>query len=305
MFTYNERDLHRMPTPSRTHLPIKTFIAESQILDEESARDNEADIALLRLPAPSLRGTFAKAYTLLTKLVMLVGWDELLKARSSVFVMEEEYRQQKQADDGGVPLVPADDPKGKARDDGGGDSDDGYTEADDSRVTADDDASIKGVSSRTHSQRERQATMEAPSSPIPTIKVSTESDGARERQLVRERLEEEGLEEDRPDEEKSPALNGTTEGEVGVGPKSAMAGSAPGLDKPMAMHVAAPTEPAKDGLGLGDVEAGRLEIDKEQTGKPAKPTGTPGFSNKRLCERWLDNLFMVLYEVRRRPHSRS
>ena len=22
------------------------------------------------------------------------------------------------------------------------------------------------------------------------------------------------------------------------------------------------------------------------------------FSNKRLCERWLDNLFMVLYEVR-------
>lgn len=24
------------------------------------------------------------------------------------------------------------------------------------------------------------------------------------------------------------------------------------------------------------------------------------FSNKRLCERWLDNLFMVLYEVSRR-----
>ena len=41
MFTFNERDLHRMPTPARTHLPVKKFIAESNILDEESARDNE------------------------------------------------------------------------------------------------------------------------------------------------------------------------------------------------------------------------------------------------------------------------
>jgi hypothetical protein len=95
MFTFNERDLHRMPTPARTHLPIKKFIAESNLLDEESARDNEADVALLRLPAPGLRGTFAKAYSLLTHLVSKIGWDELLKTRSVVFVMEEEYRLHK------------------------------------------------------------------------------------------------------------------------------------------------------------------------------------------------------------------
>jgi hypothetical protein len=95
MFTFNERDLHRMPTPARTHLPVKKFIAESNILDEESARDNEADVALLRLPAPGLRGTFAKAYSLLTLLVSKIGWDELLKTRSVVFVMEEEYRLHK------------------------------------------------------------------------------------------------------------------------------------------------------------------------------------------------------------------
>lgn len=41
MFTFNERDLHRMPTPAKTHLPIKKFIAESGILDEDSTRDNE------------------------------------------------------------------------------------------------------------------------------------------------------------------------------------------------------------------------------------------------------------------------
>ncbi len=58
-------------------------------------RFDQADIALLRLPAPGLRGTFAKAYALLARLVSQIGWDELLKTRSAVFVMEEEYRAQK------------------------------------------------------------------------------------------------------------------------------------------------------------------------------------------------------------------
>jgi hypothetical protein len=52
-------------------------------------------VALLRLPAPGLRGTFAKAYHLLTLLASKIGWDELLKTRSQVFVMEEEYRLHK------------------------------------------------------------------------------------------------------------------------------------------------------------------------------------------------------------------
>ena len=41
MFTYNERDLHRMPTPQRTHLPVKQFIIDSQILGEDRDEDNE------------------------------------------------------------------------------------------------------------------------------------------------------------------------------------------------------------------------------------------------------------------------
>jgi hypothetical protein len=47
------------------------------------------------LPAPALHGTFAKAYSLLTRLATKVGWDDLLRFRSAVFVMEEEYRMQK------------------------------------------------------------------------------------------------------------------------------------------------------------------------------------------------------------------
>jgi hypothetical protein len=54
---------------------------------------------LLRLPAAALHGTFLQAYALLTKLAAKVGWDELLRARSDVFVMEEEYRKAKEAEE--------------------------------------------------------------------------------------------------------------------------------------------------------------------------------------------------------------
>jgi hypothetical protein len=37
-----------------------------------------------------------KAYNLLTKVAAAIGWDQLLKVRSEVFVMEEEYRVERQ-----------------------------------------------------------------------------------------------------------------------------------------------------------------------------------------------------------------
>ncbi|KAI8338888.1 Chs5p-Arf1p-binding proteins-domain-containing protein [Chlamydoabsidia padenii] len=96
MFTYSERDMHRMPAPSKTHLPIKPDIANSGIMEDDVAgREGEADPNLLRLPAPALHGTFAKAYALLARLATRIGWDDLLRCRSHVFVMEEEYRMQK------------------------------------------------------------------------------------------------------------------------------------------------------------------------------------------------------------------
>lgn len=50
-----------------------------------------------------------------------------------------------------------------------------------------------------------------------------------------------------------------------------------------------------------DVERPSLAAMKEEEHETEKKTPLPpqdySFSNKRLCERWLDNLFMVLYEV--------
>ncbi|OBZ69693.1 Uncharacterized protein C31F10.16 [Grifola frondosa] len=72
MFTYNGRDAHRNLNPARVHLPAKGMIID--ILSARSkAEDDEADPALLCLPTPSLRGTWARAYALLMRFVSQIG----------------------------------------------------------------------------------------------------------------------------------------------------------------------------------------------------------------------------------------
>ena len=267
MFTYNERDLHRMPTPARSHLPMKEFILLSGILDDESlpTATNDADVALLRLPAPSLRGTFAKAYALLAKLVSQIGWDELLKCRSLVFVMEEEYRAQKSADP--TPEIQAE-VEGGARKNGKAKKveEEGFGPLAVDGDSADEDASVKAIAPSTPSiivtptiPSFTALSRENSSTSIPTIKVSTDSDGERERSAIVE-LEAEAT-----------RMNGEVQK-----PSLAQQG-----EEEKSTSVPAPSN-------------------SEST------ASAPGsFSNKRLCERWLDNLFMVLYEVSRVASTRS
>lgn len=99
MFTYQDRDTPRMPQPSRIMLPI---LAES-ILDEiDEGQPRQGDPhdyihpSLRKLHAAAYQGTFLKAYNILTKIAQSIGWDQLLKIRSEVFVMEEEYRVERQ-----------------------------------------------------------------------------------------------------------------------------------------------------------------------------------------------------------------
>ncbi|KAK7206581.1 Chs5p-Arf1p-binding proteins-domain-containing protein [Myxozyma melibiosi] len=98
MFPYQNVDLHRMPVAQRVHLPIPPEGIIQDIIDDAVAGEGETttvDPALARLPASSLRGTFAQAYELLVEIVHEIGWDMLLKYRSKVFIMEEEYRSLK------------------------------------------------------------------------------------------------------------------------------------------------------------------------------------------------------------------
>lgn len=101
MSTARDLDLPKLPPPSKGHFPLPS----DGVLEEVWANpsngvngvddQNVADPGLLKLPAPTLRSTFAKAYELLTEIVSHIGWDALLKFRSNVFVMEEEYRKEK------------------------------------------------------------------------------------------------------------------------------------------------------------------------------------------------------------------
>uniref|UniRef100_A0A0W0EZT7 Uncharacterized protein n=1 Tax=Moniliophthora roreri TaxID=221103 RepID=A0A0W0EZT7_MONRR len=273
MFTYNGRDVHRNLTPARVHLPFLRPIGE--ILPERvKTDDDEADPALLRLPAPGLRGTWARAYALLTKLVSQIGWDELLKTRSSVFVMEEEYRMQKAHSEmsrvtSSSAVIHED---GTVRDSVVS----GSTAVADGDVV-DDNASTRGIvapstpisASRksgsfggVNGTGERLGT----DSSIPMIRISTESD----REVADAEIE---------DLQKERQVNGDTPSRVNGSTFDAGEGDRSGLEKP-AQAAAEEEDIASD--------------DASHKQQPAPEAFS--FSNKRLCERWLDNLFMVLYE---------
>ncbi|EKM56439.1 uncharacterized protein PHACADRAFT_253561 [Phanerochaete carnosa HHB-10118-sp] len=249
MFTYNGRDAHRNLPAARVHLPPKGQIVD--ILPERvKTEDDEADPALLRLPAPGLRGTWARAYALLTRLVSKIGWDELLKTRSLVFVMEEEYRQQK-AHSEGQPSTSST-----------AVHDEGSVVPDSATKDADDNASTRGVRSTngTPAQSPKDsgsnggavadaADADDTTNGIPTIRLSTESS--------------------RTKASDAEHTNGVTQ--VGQGEAEA-------LERPV------------------QAAAGEGSQDDAKAVAGATPSEAFSFSNKRLCERWLDNLFMVLYE---------
>jgi hypothetical protein len=218
-------------------------------------RCSQADPALLRLPAPALRGTFARAYSLLAKLVSHVGWDELLKTRSTVFVMEEEYRMQKvQAElrSAGVDAV------------------NGVRTPNAVNGVIHEDGTVgfggPAVNGNGKGAMERKSDASA-------------DDDASTRAIVGQSIDADLSSAATPDAEK------------------------PGT--PVPAHASDPGNHEEDTeastlytIGT-DVERPSLAATKEDGDEHGQdvPAHDYSFSNKRLCERWLDNLFMVLYEV--------
>lgn len=265
MFTFNGRDAHRQLTPSRIHLPFHRAIGEI-LPDRVKTEDDEvrrfsyfqyltatdrvlqADPALQRLPAPGLRGTWARAYALLTRLVAQIGWDELLKTRSSVFVMEEEYRMQ------------------KAQGDFAGHA----------RTESEVSVSAEGTTLAEHGDEEDNASTRGMVSPGGSA-VSAATSPISEVNGNGNVVSENGI----------PTIRISTEEDLNKEDGAKTATAADTLEKPVQ-------------AAAGDDETDGNVTGVEHKGKePASPaTQEPfSFSNKRLCERWLDNLFMVLYEV--------
>lgn len=97
MFTYQDKDTPVMPEPKEVNLPTLPETRLDEIDSEPELRYSEqVDPSLLGLRAASYKGTFKQAYSILTEMTAKIGWDQLLKIRSNVFVMEDEYRTEKQ-----------------------------------------------------------------------------------------------------------------------------------------------------------------------------------------------------------------
>ncbi|KAI9730049.1 MAG: hypothetical protein M1818_008318 [Claussenomyces sp. TS43310] len=97
MFTYQDKDAPVMPDPKEIHLPTLPETRLDEIDSEpESKFSEQVHPTLIGLRAAQYKGTFKQAYSILTEMTAKIGWDQLLKIRSNVFVMEEEYRGEKQ-----------------------------------------------------------------------------------------------------------------------------------------------------------------------------------------------------------------
>jgi len=97
MFTYQDKDAPIMPEPKDVYLPTLPETRLDEIDSEPESRYGEqVDPSLLNLRAAAYRGTFKEAYGILTEMTAKIGWDQLLKIRSTVFVMEDEYRSERQ-----------------------------------------------------------------------------------------------------------------------------------------------------------------------------------------------------------------
>jgi hypothetical protein len=100
MFTYQDKDAPLMPEPRDVHLPTLPETRLDEIDSEpESKSGEQVHPSLLGLRAAQYKGTFKQAYSILTEMTAKIGWDQLLKIRSNVFVMEEEYRSEKPNED--------------------------------------------------------------------------------------------------------------------------------------------------------------------------------------------------------------
>ncbi|KAL0265190.1 bud site selection protein [Diplodia seriata] len=215
MFTYQDKDAPRMPEPLRVSLPVMVESVCDEIDDSAGVPDVDMVHPTLRkLHAAGFKGTFLKAYMLLTKITKKIGWDQLLRIRSQVFVMEEEYRHERQT-----------------------------------------------VSAQPPSRNASTSAIRSPS-PRPNGHGEVELAG-------------ENGEASKPDgeaaksDEEAPKPDGEANSEAD--------GAGDSLERPATT------------VASEEVKAGSDEPD------PSHQSYTQ-FQNKRLCERWLDNLFMVLYE---------
>ncbi|TVY93992.1 Uncharacterized protein LAWI1_G001021 [Lachnellula willkommii] len=225
-----DKDAPIMPEPKDIFLPTLPETRLDEIDSEpESKYGEQVHPSLLTLRAAGYKGTFKHAYSILTEMTAKIGWDQLLKIRSNVFVMEEEYRSEKQPPVGQQGDITKRNPSTDVLRGSPGPPVNGDDHTDDGK-SVNDEKSTNGDST------------------APTLIAENG---------VRGSVADESVE--KPPHTVTPEeVKGGNE-DVGIESYSANAST----------------------------NISKSEATEEQLSR---------FNNKRLCERWLDSLFMVLYE---------
>lgn len=262
MFTFSERDSHRMPLPSRIYLPLKpdtqnpkqanlTQDLNGTVFDENDPKENEVHPELLSLPALTLRGTFLQAYHLLVTIISKVGWDALLKYRSQVFVMEEEYRLHRAMLD----------------------------EAERQNAQQTREAMQESVAAVTSQLEGTDRPAFEPG--VPNTDSAVSKDGPEQDEMGSVDLDSEN---------ESPTSDASSFPQTASEVHSSASANSPKKEK--LDTITRISEPYKSAATVKTAESACKAPNVEHSSDTALKSSIKG---KRLSERWLDNLFMVLY----------
>ena len=243
MFTYQDKDTPVMPEPKEVHLPILAETRLDEIDSEPESRFSEqVDSSLLGLRAAGYRGTFKEAYSILTEMTAKIGWDQLLKIRSNVFVMEDEYRTEKQ------------------------------------------EAGYPASSKRSPSMDGLRGT------PNPIANGVDKSDGDEDTTENAEKPAETET------ASEPPTTNGDGLGDSNGSSNGESNGESNAVEKPSnaidPQEVKADTNPVSRYKHSSSRDSRKLTAEQNNS----NDENLSKLNTKRLCERWLDSLFMVLYE---------
>ena len=171
------------------------------------------------------------------------------------------------------------------------------------RSSVDDQMSTRGIKSPSPSIQpvsiaDANDNDNEPVSAVPTIRISTES--SRDKNGEEEESgQEKSANEDKDDKEESESESKDTvdrKKEKGKAKEVYDDDQKTSQDKPPANGAVQQNGVKRHTLERPVQAAGEEDIYVYETA-PAPAQEPFSFSNKRLCERWLDNLFMVLYEV--------
>ncbi|KAK8063551.1 hypothetical protein PG996_008203 [Apiospora saccharicola] len=241
MFTYQDKDAPLMPEPKDVYLPTLPETRLEEIDSEPESRYNEqVDPSLLNLRAAAYRGTFKQAYSILTEMTAKIGWDQLLKIRSNVFVMEDEYRTERQDTSSLAP------PQRNASLDG-----------------------LRGT-------------------PEPPVNGDEENE--------KENTKESDKESDKDDDDKSSIEGDEKDEKEDDDEEKSKSGDADSTAPTLTDGKDVPNsvEKPEHTIDPGKVKADAIKSDADNSATTEEHLSR--LNNKRLCERWLDSLFMVLYE---------